>query len=120
MNSSFLTNSYAERYLKKLIGNTDLEDALRRLDTLSQEEAQMASAELLRITHSVDDKVVGVDNKLTGVDDRVQGVSSQVRGVDCQVQGIGEKMDRASRSLSPTCYSHLGRLRLPYRKPASR
>ena len=35
----------------------DLEDALRRLDQLMQEEVRMATAEVLKTTHAVDDKV---------------------------------------------------------------
>jgi len=53
--------------LGKLIGNTEIEDALKELDRLTQEEAQMASAEHLKITHSVDVKVMGVDDKLVQV-----------------------------------------------------
>jgi hypothetical protein len=33
--------------MKKLIGNNEIEDALKRLDRLTQEEALMASAQLL-------------------------------------------------------------------------
>ena len=43
--------------MKKLLGRNDIEDALKRLDTLTMEEAQMAIAETLNITHKVDDKV---------------------------------------------------------------
>ena len=39
-----------------------MEDALKRLDKLTQEEARMATAEVLRVTHVVDDKVVEVIN----------------------------------------------------------
>ena len=46
-----------EKYLKKLIGNTDIEDSLEQLDKLTQEEARMASAEQLRVAHSVDRKL---------------------------------------------------------------
>jgi hypothetical protein len=41
------------RFLKKLIGNRDVEDALKRLDKLTQEEARMAQAELRKDVHSV-------------------------------------------------------------------
>jgi hypothetical protein len=44
------------KYLKKLVGKNDIEDALKRLDRLTQEEARMATAEVLKITHGVDDK----------------------------------------------------------------
>ena len=43
--------------MKKLLAKNDIEDALKRLDTLTQEEARMATAEVLRITQRVDDKV---------------------------------------------------------------
>ena len=64
----------AEKYLKKLIGRMDIEDALRRLDQLTQEEARMAATELLKITRGIDDKVEGVDERVKGVDSRVGSV----------------------------------------------
>jgi hypothetical protein len=57
--------------LKKLAGNRDIEDSLERLDKLTQEEARMASAELLKMTQSVDGKVMGVDDRVKGVDDKL-------------------------------------------------
>ena len=39
--------TYLKNLIKKLIGNNEIEDALKRLDRLTQEEAQMASAQLL-------------------------------------------------------------------------
>ncbi|KAH9046707.1 hypothetical protein EDB84DRAFT_632990 [Lactarius hengduanensis] len=49
-----------KKYLKKLAGRTELEDALKRLDKLTQEEARMAAAQLLKIAHSVENKVTQV------------------------------------------------------------
>jgi hypothetical protein len=43
--------------VKKLLGKNDIEDALKRLDTLTLEEARMATGEVLRVTHGVDDKM---------------------------------------------------------------
>ncbi len=43
--------------MNKLLGRNDIEDALKRLDTLTMEEARMAIAETLNVTHKVDDKV---------------------------------------------------------------
>jgi hypothetical protein len=51
------TELHVEKFLKKLAGRTDLEDAVKRLDHLTQEEARMALAEVLRITHKVSDGV---------------------------------------------------------------
>ncbi|KAH9055272.1 hypothetical protein EDB87DRAFT_1824770 [Lactarius vividus] len=57
-----LRQSRAKRYLNKLIGKKEIEDALKRLDKLTQEEARMAAAETLKLTHIVDNKVTTVVN----------------------------------------------------------
>ena len=64
----------SERYLKKLLGKTEIEDALKRLDKLTQEEVRMVTAQLLALTD-------GVDNKVTRIDDEVKGVGDTVRVV---------------------------------------
>ncbi len=46
-----------EKFVKKLLGRNDIEDALKRLDALTMEEARMAIAETLNVTHRVDDNV---------------------------------------------------------------
>ena len=73
-----------EKYVNKLLRNTEMEDALKRLDRLTQEEARMAAAENLKLTHTVDkrvegiaDTVITIDNRLAGVDDRVAGVDDR-------------------------------------------
>jgi hypothetical protein len=43
--------------VKKLLGRTDIEDALRKLENLSRDEALMVMAQVLKVTHNVDDKV---------------------------------------------------------------
>ncbi|KAI0290285.1 hypothetical protein BC826DRAFT_547696 [Russula brevipes] len=68
----------AKKYVKKLIGRTDLEDALKKLDKLTRGEAQMATAEVLKATHAVDNRVRGVDDRVAAVDDRVAGVADRV------------------------------------------
>jgi hypothetical protein len=72
------TELSAKRYLKKLARRTDVEDALKRLDKLTHEEAWMATAQVLRATHNVDDRVRGVDNKVTSVDEKVKAVGVRV------------------------------------------
>ena len=54
---SYLTYCLSEKFMKKLLGKNEIEDALKRLDTLTQEEARMATAEVLKVTHKVDNKV---------------------------------------------------------------
>ncbi|KAH9969810.1 hypothetical protein BC827DRAFT_35656 [Russula dissimulans] len=46
-----------KKYMKKLLGKNDIESALKRLDTLTQEEDRMATAEALKMMMVADDKV---------------------------------------------------------------
>ncbi len=41
-----------------------MEDALKRLDKLTQEEARMAAAQILKLTHSVEHTIKDVDSKM--------------------------------------------------------
>ena len=81
MSIPFLTEQYSEKYGKKLIGRTDLEDALKRLDKLTREEARMATAEVLRMTHAIDETVTEVREQVVVVDDRVASVGGKVAEV---------------------------------------
>jgi hypothetical protein len=42
--------------LRKLMGRTDMEDALMRLDRPAQEDARMAAAQVREVTNTVDDR----------------------------------------------------------------
>ena len=66
-----MTEGCLERYGKRLIGRNDVEDALQRLDKLTQEEVRMAVAENLKATHIVDERVRGVANTVVAIDNRV-------------------------------------------------
>ena len=57
--------------MKKLVGRTDIEDALGRLDGLTQDEARMAAAQGLKATHEVDSKVQAIDDRVDLVHDLV-------------------------------------------------
>ncbi|KAH9023811.1 hypothetical protein EDB84DRAFT_1440875 [Lactarius hengduanensis] len=94
-----MKQSRFKKFLKKAAGTTKLEDGLKKLDKMTNDEVRMASAELLRIAHVIDEKVEGVDNKLQGVgiqvkeiDENVQGVNKDVRGVSLQVQDVHENV----------------------------
>ena len=54
MSVSPVTERCSEKYAKRLIGKNDLEDALKNLDRLTQEESRMAIAENLRTTKQVE------------------------------------------------------------------
>jgi hypothetical protein len=76
-----VTEGCLEKYGKRLIGKTDMEDALKKLDKLTQEEARMIIAENLRATHAVDEGVRGVTERVLFVDDRVANVNDKVAEV---------------------------------------
>jgi archaellum component FlaC len=97
----------SEKYLKKLIGKTDIEDALKRLDKLTNEEVRMVTAQVLEATHTVDDKVgrvedkvLDVDNKVASVDDRVAGVDDRVARVDDRVAGVDDRVARVDERVT--------------------
>jgi predicted GTPase len=64
----------------------DLEDSLKKLDRLTQEEARMAHAEVLRITHNIREGVKIVDSKVEEVGDKVQVVIGGARGQSSQFE----------------------------------
>jgi archaellum component FlaC len=86
------SEKYVKKLMKKLIGNNDIEDALKRLDRLTQEEALMASAQLIETADKIANNVLDVDHRVAGVDDRVAGVGDQVAGVDGRVAGVDERV----------------------------
>src|SRR6266446_3611297 len=100
-----LTEPFSGEYIKKLFGNTnntsEIADGLKRLDRLTQEEVQMAAAQVLKATHTVDDTgrvrgvadiAVDVDSRVAGVGDQVQDVGDQVQDVGDQVQDVGDQV----------------------------
>jgi hypothetical protein len=58
-----------EKFLKKIAGISNLEDGLKKLDKMTNEEARMANAETMRLAHSIDKKVEGVDEKVQTIID---------------------------------------------------
>ena len=62
-----------------------MEDALKNLDKLTQEEARMAIAEVLKAAHAVDERVMRVANTVAAIDNRVADVNDRVAGVDDRV-----------------------------------
>ncbi|KAF8263232.1 hypothetical protein EI94DRAFT_1741468 [Lactarius quietus] len=84
-----LRRGSAKKFLRKLAGMADLEGALKKLDRLTQEEARMALAEVLRITHNVLDDVRVVDGKVESVEDKVDNMGNKVADV---VQSVDENV----------------------------
>ncbi|KAI9458765.1 hypothetical protein F5148DRAFT_316022 [Russula earlei] len=87
------------RYLKNLMGNTDIVDALQKLDRLTQEEAHMASVELLKATHVIKLKVSEADEKVKGVDERVQKISAGLEDISNKVQATDDRVKDVGRNV---------------------
>ncbi len=73
-----------------LIGKNDIQDALKRLDRLTQEEALMAAAQLLRVTNVIDNGVREVSDNVLVVDNRVAGVDGRVKAVDDKIAVVND------------------------------
>ena len=69
-----------------------MEDALKRLDKLTHEEARMAIAENLKATHAVDDRVKGVVDKVLDVGDAVRGVDARVANIGDGVKAVNDRV----------------------------
>jgi archaellum component FlaC len=91
-----LADSPLEIFLKKLVGRTDIEDALQRLENVTVEEARMAGAEALKAIHGVGnqvgDKVDGVQDTLKVVEDKMRGVEGMLQGVGDILRGVDDKV----------------------------
>jgi hypothetical protein len=102
-----------KKYLKKLVGRMDVEDALLQLDKLTQEEARMAAAEALKIARGIDDKVDNIDDKVGGVDIRVKSVDRKVGSVmegvkqtGVTIRKVANQVSDINRSSSLTANNH--------------
>ena len=80
------------KYVKKFAGRADIEDALSRLDRLTQDEVRMAAAQGLKATHSVDEKVRAINDKAQSIDNRVQAFDDTVHAVDKNVHAVEDKV----------------------------
>ncbi|KAH9167691.1 hypothetical protein EDB89DRAFT_2232237 [Lactarius sanguifluus] len=83
-----MKRSRAKKFLKKVAGWTDLEDGLKKLDKMTKEEAVMANAQVLKITHKIDGKVTEVGEDVRSVDEKVQVVEGEVQVVKGEVQVV--------------------------------
>ncbi|KAH9069639.1 hypothetical protein EDB83DRAFT_2582967 [Lactarius deliciosus] len=87
-----MEQSRTKKFLKKVAGWTDLEDGLKKLDKLTNEEVVMASVQVLKVTHKIDNKVAGVGEDVRNVDEKVQVVDERVQVVDERVQVVDERV----------------------------
>jgi hypothetical protein len=102
--SIFLAYCYSEAFLKKLVGSTDVEDALQRLEVVTPEEARMAAAESLKAIHgvgtNVQDALKAIEDRLRGMEGILQGVDDRLQGVDDKGKNIGDNAINVAQTVS--------------------
>ncbi|KAF8490155.1 hypothetical protein F5888DRAFT_1638229 [Russula emetica] len=76
-----INENRAKTYLRKLVGKTDIEDALLRLENAILEETRMAAAEALKGIHVIQDRMRGVEGMLEGVGDMLQGFDERMKDI---------------------------------------
>ena len=64
-----------------------MEDELKKLEKLTNEEVATTSARLLKVTDNIDDKMIGVGDSVRGVDENVHAVKGKSAG--CQRESTG-------------------------------
>jgi hypothetical protein len=87
-----LADLETEKFLKRLVGRTDVEVALHRLDILTKEEALMTATRCLEVTHHVDGNVAMIKELTHDVRDNVRVVEDVTRRVDANVKSTKDGM----------------------------
>jgi hypothetical protein len=81
-----LADCDSEKILKKLVGKTDVEDALSRLDMLTKEESLMTALRNLEVTHHVDGNVIATKMITEDIDDNVKATKVLTEDIDNNVK----------------------------------
>jgi hypothetical protein len=101
--STISTYCSSETFLKMLVGRTDLEDALQRLEGVTLEEARMAAVEALKAIHDVGSKVSdtlkAMEDRMRGMEGMLQGVGDRLQGVDGRVRDINGKVINSAQTV---------------------
>jgi hypothetical protein len=94
--SPLLADYSLEKFLKGLMGKKDIEDALLRLDSLTNEEGLMTVARNLEVAHRVDIVVRDVDGNVEKTKELTKDVGDNVKVVGMEVkviEGVVQNID---------------------------
>ncbi len=83
-----------------LVGWTDVENSLQRLDRLTQEEAHIAAAEALKIACEIDNEMEVMDSKVEDVDESVQAVRTRVEDIGKTLQCVNEEVQGVNNKIN--------------------
>jgi len=78
---SFMADYETEKFMKRMAGRTDVEDALDRLDLLTKEENLMTAARNLEVTHQVNVNVMATQEVIHDVYGNVKETKELTRDV---------------------------------------
>jgi len=78
---SFMADYEIEKFMRRIAGRTDVEDALERLDMLTKEENLMTATRNLEVTHRVDVNVMATQEVIHDVDGNVKETKELTRDV---------------------------------------
>ena len=76
---SFIAYHETEKFMKRIAGRTDVEDALQRLDILTKEESLMTAARTLEVIHRVDVNVMATQEVTHRVEEVIHDVDGNVK-----------------------------------------
>jgi hypothetical protein len=88
--SSFMSDYGVEKFMKRLVGKKDVEDALERLDMLTKEENLMTAARNLEATHLVHASIKATQGVTHRIDDKLTTIEQIVHDVDGNVRATKE------------------------------
>ena len=86
----FIADYEIGKFMKRIVGRTDVEDALARLEVLTKEENLMTAVRNLEVTHRVDVNVTATQELTRLVHDKVTTVKEVVHDVDDNVKATRE------------------------------
>ena len=79
-------NNFAEKFAKKLLGDSEIEGVLRRLDRLTQAEGRMTMTQTLQVVHGL---VNSVNVVMNGTYKLTVGLDIQLRRYLCRWESVG-------------------------------
>ena len=82
----------SEKFLKRVAGRTDLEDGMKALDKLTNEEVVMAIAQNLKVTRNIDKNVTEVNEGIRRVDESVVVVKGGVQLANDNIKAVYDKV----------------------------
>ncbi|KAH9003812.1 hypothetical protein EDB86DRAFT_2280016 [Lactarius hatsudake] len=76
-----MQQSRTKSYFRKLVGRTDIEDALKRLDSLTQEEVRMAIAQVLKAINELKDGAKKTNETVQQIANNVDEIKDDVEKI---------------------------------------